>query len=203
MPLKSKHNKKIKALMVGAAALLVAPVIGLFSSAVNASSIISVTSNIADVPNGASLVLTIGVQNDGDVYELEVDHSYDDHHPGTFPEFSVYADESDPYGGDGHLFAALGASVVYSAANNQWTIDFGQDITDDINTIGDPITFYFALRDAEGGYLWGGMSSPTEEVRFTYDTVEGTGDTLVADTTEDEDALEAIVPGVPNTSIAL
>lgn len=190
-------NKKNYLLAIASLAIAAMLVLSWLATAVHASSIIRVTSNIADVPGGANLVITVAAQNDGDVYELEVDHSM----ATDFPEFSVYADEADPYGGDGPLFATAGATVTYSAANSEWTLDFGSNITDMIRNNGGDIRFYFALRNIDGDLLWGSMMTPTPENTFDFDVIEGTGDSLLVSVDEDEE--DVIIPGVPNTSVGL
>lgn len=185
---------------IAAAAVLV---ISLLTSMVSASSIVKVTSNIADVPGGASLVLTIGTQNDGDVHELEVDHTL----YAQLPEFSVYADEADPYGGATcgpssdqdcrTQFENAGVEVTYSAAENQWVIDFGDAVTDVIRNNGQ-INFHFVLRDANRNILWGSMDLPAPESTFRFDAIEGTGDSLLVEVDQDNDV---VIPGVPNTSV--
>lgn len=190
-------NTKNYLLAIASLAIAAMLVLSWLATAVHASSIIRVTSNIADVPGGANLVITVAAQNDGDVYELEVDHSM----ATDFPEFSVYADEADPYGGDGPLFATAGATVTYSAANSEWTLDFGSNITDMIRNNGGDIRFYFALRNIDGDYLWGSMMTTTPENTFDFDVIEGTGDSLLVSVDEDEE--DVIIPGVPNTSVGL
>lgn len=192
-------NSKTK-LFVSSIALVgasLALIIGLLSPIANASSIVGVSTNIADVPGGDSFVMTVTTQNDGDVYELEVDHSYE----GTYPEFSVYADETNPYGSaqDAADFEALGVSVTYSAASSQWTIDFGDTITQGMVSGGGIANFYFVLKDDSGNALWGSMYDTTPENTFNFDLVNGTGDSLVPPAADDED--EAVIPGVPNTSV--
>lgn len=186
------HHIQRKASLFIVALAVATLIIGLLAPMARASSIVGVTSNIADVPGGASLVLTVTAKNDGDVAELEVDTSL----PHLFPDFSVYADETDPYGGDGAQFVAAGVQVAYSAANDQWVIDFGQTVTDTIRNNGGKINFYFVLRDADRTALWGSMNLPAPDSTFSFDTVAGTGDSLVA--TVDEE--EVVVPGVPNTA---
>ncbi len=99
---------------------------------------------------------------DEDLNELEIDHNLE----GTLPEFSVYASESDPYGGDGDEFAAIGVTVVYDAEAQIWTIDFGADVTDMLIANGG-ITFYMVLNDSAGNQ-WGSMYSVTPENTFVY-----------------------------------
>lgn len=187
-----------KAMAYAAAAIMGAVILvaGLLTHTVNASGIIGVSSNITEVPGGETLVLTITAQNDGDVHELEVDHSFQ----GTYPEFSVYANEVDPYGGDQADFAALGVTVTYSAANSQWVIDFGPTITSGVTGDGGVIDFYFVLRDASRNILWGSMDTVTPENTFGFDLVEGTGDSLVPTVATE---VVGVVPGVPNTAFGL
>lgn len=186
-------------LSVLAATVLVA---GYLASTVNASSIVGVTSNVADVPGGDGLVLTISADNAGDIYELEFDHSLEGN-PAT-PEFSVYASEADPYGGDGALFASVGVSVTYSQADSQWVIDFGPTMTQTMSDAASgEVTFYFVLKDATGNVLWGSMLPTTPENTFSYNLVDGSGDSLTPPAPEPPVVVEEpepVVPGVPNTS---
>jgi hypothetical protein len=100
--------------------------------------------------------------SDENLYELEVDHSFE----GTLPEFSVYASESDPYGGQGEAFAEAGVTVTYDADAQKWTIDFGPTVTQQIVAKGG-ITFYLVLVD-EAGNKWGSMDPTTPENTFAY-----------------------------------
>jgi len=100
----------------------------------------------------------------GNLYELEVDHSMESN-PAT-PEFSVYASETDPYGGEGALFSAAGVTVTYSAAEEKWTIDFGESITNLFIANGG-ITFYVVLKD-DAGNVWGSMDPTTASNTFVY-----------------------------------
>jgi len=99
---------------------------------------------------------------DNNLYELEIDHNLE----GSLPEFSVYASESDPYGGDESEFTAAGVSVTYDAMEQKWTIDFGADVTD-LFILEGGITFYVVLKD-EAGNKWGSMSPTTSENTFAY-----------------------------------
>ena len=99
--------------------------------------------------------------SDENLYELEVDHNIAD-----LPEFSVYASEEDPYGGQGSAFAAAGVTVDYDAAEQKWTIDFGKAVTDKIVAKGG-ITFYLVIKD-EAGNQWGSMYDVTDENTFVY-----------------------------------
>ncbi|MBC3759099.1 VCBS repeat-containing protein, partial [Hyunsoonleella sp. SJ7] len=100
--------------------------------------------------------------SDANLYSLEVDHSLE----GTIPEFTVYASASDPYGGNEADFTALGALVTYDDVLQQWTIDFGETVTDLFKTNGG-ITLYAVLKDCAGNEL-GSMSPATPENTFTY-----------------------------------
>ena len=191
-------HKKPLLTVVAIAIATAALIVGSFATMARASSIVGVTSNIADVPGGDSLILTVTAQNDGDVHELEIDHSLYN----VLQEFSVYADEADPYGGDGALFATAGVNVTYSAANSQWVIDFGQTVTDVIRDNGGKINFHLVLRDANHNILWGSMDLPAPDSTFSFDTVAGTGDSLVPPVVDEgESSDEVVVPGVPNTSV--
>ncbi len=188
----SSNNIKLAVFSIALAVMLV---VGLLTATVGASSIVKLTSNIADVPNGDSLILTIRAQNDGDIHELEVDHSFED----DYPQFSVYADEADPYGGDGALFAALGVVVTYNASISEWTIDFGDTITQFLVNEGSNVEFYFVLKDSAKNVLWGSMFPPSSENKFNFDPVNGTGDSLALSSTQDD----VVIPGVPNTALGL
>jgi len=110
-----------------------------------------------------SFVWEVDAADAGDnLYELEVDHSME----ASLTEFSVYASETDPYGGEGDTFAAAGVSVLYSATEQKWTIDFGTDITNAF-IANSGITFYIVLKD-QAGNTWGSMSPTTEENTFPY-----------------------------------
>jgi ABC-type transporter Mla MlaB component len=100
--------------------------------------------------------------SDENLYELEVDHSFE----GTLPEFSVYASEDDPYGGQEAAFKAQGVEVTYDADAQKWTIDFGEAVTDKIVAKGG-ITFYLVIKD-EAGNQWGSMYDVTDENTFKY-----------------------------------
>ncbi len=136
---------------------------------------ITVTDGVAPVlesvspPHNSTILLGIGDTFkltvdalDDNLRELEVDHSMET----TLPEFSVYASESDPYGGEGAAFAAAGVSVTYDAATQTWVIDFGPTVSGLIASNGG-ITFYLVLKDMEGN-TWGSMSPTTPANTFKY-----------------------------------
>lgn len=100
---------------------------------------------------------------DNNLRELEVDHNMSE-----LPEFSVYANEENPYGSDElkAQFNAQGVTVTYDAETQTWTIDFGQAVTNKMTEKGD-VKFYFVLKD-ESGNEWGSMDPTTEENTFNY-----------------------------------
>jgi len=110
---------------------------------------------------GDTFSLTIEAEDDN-LYELEIDHSMET----TLPEFSVYASEADPYGGDEALFAAQGVSVTYDDETQTWVIDFGAAVSGLIADNGG-ITFYLVLEDMAGNQ-WGSMYDLTPENTFKY-----------------------------------
>jgi len=106
--------------------------------------------------------ISVFANDNRSLYELEIDHSLE----GILPEFSVYASETDPYGGDEELFAEAGVTVAYNAAQKKWDINFGRAITDafiDQETV----IFYFVIKDTSGN-TWGSMNPPTEANTFKY-----------------------------------
>jgi hypothetical protein len=103
---------------------------------------------------------------DDNLYELEVGHSLE----GILPEFSVYADEGNPYGDAGADFAEAGVTVVYNAQDQKWTIDFGEEVTRQIVDSGG-IIFYLVIKDLSGN-VWGSMSPPTAENTFVYQVTQ-------------------------------
>ena len=199
MPIQMTTNFKTIVFGATLVALALVLVVNLFSPAAHASSLASVSSNIADVPGGANLVLRVAAHNDGNLAELEIDHSM----APMLPEFSVYANEANPYGDSEADFLDNNVSVTYTAATSEWVIDFGPQVTKAIRDNNEGIIkFYFVLRKADSrGILWGSMNPVTPENTFTFDAANGTGDSLEADPQEDEE--EVIVPGVPNTSFVL
>ncbi|WP_010098744.1 S-layer homology domain-containing protein [Ornithinibacillus scapharcae] len=112
---------------------------------------------------GQNLILTIDAQDDN-LRELEVDHNI-----AGLPEFSVYADEANPYGTDDlrTQFEAQGVSVTYSTDTQTWTIDFGETVTNTIINNGGNATFYLVLKD-EAGNSFGSMDPTDETNTFSY-----------------------------------
>ena len=90
---------------------------------------------------------------DGDLFSLEIDHNL----AGQLPEPTVYASSTNPYGSTAaeNQFTTEGVVVTYDAGAEEWTIDFGEDITNDLVTAGG-ITFYTVLKDVAGN-TWGSM----------------------------------------------
>ena len=110
-----------------------------------------------------TFVLTVDAF-DLNLYELEIDHSFE----GTLPEFSVYASEATPWGTDEDkaMFDDAGVTISYTAADQKWTINFGEAITDTY-FIPNGVTFYMVLKD-EAGNTWGSMSPPTGDNTYAY-----------------------------------
>lgn len=115
---------------------------------------------VVELAHDATFVLTVEAYDDN-LYELEVDHNI-----AELPEFSVYASEDDPYGGQEDEFAEFEVTVDYDADEQKWTIDFGPIVTENIVQKGG-ITFCLVLID-EAGNKWGSMYEVTEENTFAY-----------------------------------
>jgi len=115
-----------------------------------------------------NFVLTVDAADvSGGLFELEIDHSMEGN-PAT-PEFSVYASETDPYGGQQTLFEeTFGVTVTYSGnqTNGTWTIDFGETITDLFTE--DGIEFYLRAKDELGERFSGPFNGTTPENTFAY-----------------------------------
>ena len=110
-----------------------------------------------------TFVWTVDAEDLGDnLYELEIDHNMSS----SLPEFSVYASETDPYGGEEATFASAGVTVTYAATTETWVIDFGDTITDAFVANGG-ITFYIVIKD-DVGNQWGTMYGTTPENTFIY-----------------------------------
>lgn len=94
---------------------------------------------------------------------IEIDHSL----ANAFPEFTLYADADNPYGSDDARlnFESLGVSVTYNAATKNWTINFGETITETLVSNG--VTFYIVAEDMSGN-IFGSMDPVTEDNTFSY-----------------------------------
>ncbi|HQE65720.1 MAG TPA: hypothetical protein PLE05_02695, partial [Bacillota bacterium] len=112
--------------------------------------------------NEETFKLIVDTFDAGELYELEIDHNME----GVLPEFSVYADSDNPYGDDKEEFIRAGVTVDYNAAEQEWTIDFGSDITDIFRDNGG-ITFYLVIKDMAGNQF-GSMYDVTDENTFAY-----------------------------------
>lgn len=90
--------------------------------------------------SGADNVLTVSANSELNPYSLEVDHSKE----GDLPEFTVYADSTNPYGSAQAEtdFNDLGVAVAYDDADQTWTITFPKDIGGVSTT---DIEFYLAF----------------------------------------------------------
>jgi len=140
------------------------------------------------LPPSGDFVLTVDVM-DVNLYGLEIDHSLE----GVLPEFWVYADATDPYGGEGEAFAAAGLVVTFDATTQTWTLTFengGQALNAIIANKG--ITFYAVIHDLAGN-KWGSMYSVTPDNTFAYTLyqqqpiarADSTGGDVVAVVSED------------------
>lgn len=148
---------------------------------------------------GESFVLTVNASlNPGEILgHLEVDHSFEGE--SWFPEFNVYADEANPYGGAAEEAYAnsVGVTVTYSASNLRWVIDFGPTITQMIRDDGRELIFYLVAHgeDGDGNPIASGhMGSPgnpmPEGVAFSYPPLA-----------VDDEVADEVAPGVPNTAV--
>lgn len=116
--------------------------------------------------SGETFKFTVDAYDAGGLYELEIDHSLED----VFPEFSVYADENNPYGTaeDKAAFGDLGVTVTYDATEQKWAIDFGEHVTNAIISAHQgKITFYIVIKDLAGNEF-GTMYGTTPENTFAY-----------------------------------
>lgn len=119
-----------------------------------------------------SFVLKVKADDIMGLYSLEIDHNYSK----EFPEFTVYASKDNPYGGDGDAFAGVGATVAYDTEKQEWTIDFGPDITDIFREKG--ITIYIVIKSISGN-KWGSMYSTSPENTFKYIIIENSDEIAV------------------------
>ena len=155
--------KTINGMLFGAALLLALPM------GVAAQELIPPTVDVfpadgatVEVGPGDSFVWTVDAFDDSALVELEVDNSIET----IVPQFTVYADEADPYGGLEALYASFGTTVTYDAGYQEWVISFGTFFTDAIFTNGG-ITFYIEVND-EWNNFFGDMFSVPAEATFTY-----------------------------------
>ena len=186
----TQNTTTIKITLAALASLLA---LGLASPQAHAAEVTGTSPATGSVvlPGDGTFKLTITTDGDPNIAELEVDHSLQD----SLPEFTLCADETQPYcdAPSQSQFEAAGVSVTFTSG--AWTIDFGSDVTKDFLDNGG-ITFYLAMRDADGDYLWGSMSPTTPANTFAYTLSVATDDD---DTTP---APEITVPSVPNTATA-
>ena len=186
----TQNTTTIKITLAALASLLA---LGLASPQAHAAEVTgtSPATGAVTLHSGDTFKLTITTDDDSNIAELEVDHNLQD----SLPEFNLCADEAQPYcdAPSQAQFEAAGVSVAF--ANGAWTIDFGDDVTEAFLDNGG-ITFYLAMRDADGDYLWGSMSPTTPANTFAYTLSVATDD---EDTTP---APEITVPSVPNTAAA-
>ena len=118
-----------------------------------------------------NFVLTVDAADvDGELHSLEIDHSMEGN-PATTPEFSVYANSENPYGGAIQKTTFendFGVTVTYVGDENNgtWTIDFGETITDLFTE--DGIEFYLRAKDELGERFSGPFNGTTPENTFAY-----------------------------------
>lgn len=109
--------------------------------------------------------LTVVAWDDFQLKELEIDHNYGNYGANDLglPEFSVYASEEDPFGGQGDKFAAYGVKVTYKEEIRDgqvigtWTITFDEEdlnkkLPENSNAadILSNLQFYLVVYDADG-----------------------------------------------------
>lgn len=70
------------------------------------------------------------------------------------PPITVVADPVDPYGGNAAEMEGYGIEVAYAAEEQEWTIDFGEDITDQLVARG-RVIFTMIVKDQEDNELGG------------------------------------------------
>jgi hypothetical protein len=90
-------------------------------------------------------VLTVVVKEAITPVELEVDHSKEK----QLPEFSVYADEENPYGDSKEDFATLGVTVEYN--DGTWTIDFSE-AGEEVKSLLEGIKFKLLVLDKDNSF---------------------------------------------------
>lgn len=120
-----------------------------------------------EVGPGDSFVWTVDAFDESALVELEVDNSIEL----IVPQFTVYANEADPYtdGVDPEAgeaaYASYNASVTYDADDQKWMISFG-DFTQAMLANGG-ITFYIEVNDVHDNFF-GDMFNVTPENTFEY-----------------------------------
>src|SRR5690554_667841 len=103
--------------------------------------------------------------SDPNLFSLELDHNLSH----LLPEFTVYANQLDPYGSieDENAFIAAGVTVTYNELTQTWTIDFGNLVTTTMID-NDGVTFYMVIKDTFDNQF-GSMDPTTVENTFTFD----------------------------------
>jgi len=103
--------------------------------------------------------------SDPNLFSLELDHNLSH----LLPEFTVYANQLDPYGSieDENAFIAAGVTVTYNELTQTWTIDFGNSVTTTMID-NDGVTFYMVIKDTFDNQF-GSMDPTTVENTFTFD----------------------------------
>lgn len=81
-------------------------------------------------------------------------------------QFSLYADENNPYGDDAHLFQQYGIDAIFE--DGKWDINFGANVTAALAASGE-VKIYAVVRDINGQLLWGDMNKVTPEMLTRVD----------------------------------
>ena len=125
----------------------------------------------------SSFVWKVKAYDEGGLEKLEIDHSLES----TLPEFNVYANPDNPYGSPDAKaqFESNGVEVTYDESEQEWTIDFGETITNDHFIENEGITFYLVLHDLAGN-TWCTMDGTTSENTFAYKLYNSIQDAILA-----------------------
>ncbi|WP_035375950.1 InlB B-repeat-containing protein, partial [Haploplasma axanthum] len=106
-----------------------------------------------NIVNGR-LVLVVKAY-DENLKELEIDHNLE--RLAELPEFSVYADSTNPYGDSKNAFEQLGVIVTFK--DGEWTITFGESREEIIKNNTNKFVVYFVVSDYAGNKF--GSMDPT------------------------------------------
>lgn len=149
--------------------------ITLSNSPIVAPNLVSATP-AGDITLNTDGSFTLTIQATGDlIHALEIDHWYGDY--GAYasvdlPEFTVYADELNPYWSEQlkTAFEGQGVTVQYNASATTWTINFAEAIVDQMKHDNiNEVEFYIAIHNRAWD-KWGSMSptSPTNTFKYTF-----------------------------------
>jgi len=96
-------------------------------------------------------VLTVEASDNEALYSLEVDFNVGapgDGSPGKLPEFTVYASEDDPYGGQEEAFEEYGVTVTYEDGTWEINLGTGFEVLEDFGM--EDLVFYLVVHDFAG-----------------------------------------------------